>query len=110
MTAVAQALTDTGVIVKRNSLRIVRMPEVLMFTAVQPLMFVVLFAYVFGSAVDVQGPGYREFLLAGVFTQTVIFGATWTGAGIAEDMSKGVIDRFRSLPMSSVAPAGVALS
>jgi ABC-2 type transport system permease protein len=63
-------------------------------------MFVLLFAYVFGEAIDVPGVAYREFLIAGIFAQTVIFGATFTGAGLAEDMQKGIIDRFRSLPMS----------
>ena len=66
----------------------------------QPIMFVVLFAYVFGGAIAVPGVNYREFLMAGIFAQTVIFGATLTGAGLADDMQKGVIDRFRSLPMS----------
>jgi ABC-type multidrug transport system permease subunit len=63
-------------------------------------MFVLLFAYVFGSAIDVPGGNYREFLIAGIFAQTVVFGATLTGAGLADDMQKGIIDRFRSLPMS----------
>ena len=63
-------------------------------------MFVLLFAYVFGGAIDVPGVSYREFLIAGIFAQTVIFGATITGAGLADDMQKGIIDRFRSLPMS----------
>jgi ABC transporter DrrB family efflux protein len=66
-------------------------------------MFVLLFAYVFGSAIDLQGTTYREFLIAGIFAQTVVFGSTWTGASLAEDMQKGVIDRFRSLPMSRTA-------
>ena len=63
-------------------------------------MFVLLFAYVFGGAIDVPGVNYREFLIAGIFAQTVVFGATYTGAGLAEDMKKGIIDRFRSLPMT----------
>ncbi len=63
-------------------------------------MFVLLFPYVFGSAIDIPGVGYREFLIAGIFAQTVIFGATLTGAGLADDIQKGVIDRFRSLPMA----------
>jgi ABC transporter DrrB family efflux protein len=65
-----------------------------------PIMFVLLFAYVFGGAIDVPGVNYREFLIAGIFAQTVVFGATYTGAGLAEDMKKGIIDRFRSLPMT----------
>jgi ABC transporter DrrB family efflux protein len=63
-------------------------------------MFVLLFAYVFGSAIPVDGLNYREFLMAGIFAQTVVFGSTITGASLAEDLQKGIIDRFRSLPMS----------
>jgi ABC-2 type transport system permease protein len=63
-------------------------------------MFVLLFAYVFGGAINVPGVGYREFLIAGIFAQTVVFGSTFTGYSIAEDLQKGVIDRFRSLPMA----------
>src|ERR1700735_1703652 len=63
-------------------------------------MFILLFAYVFGSAINVPGTSYREFLIPGIFAQTVIFGSTITGAGLADDMQKGIIDRFRSLPMS----------
>jgi len=65
-----------------------------------PIMFILLFAYVFGSAIQVPGLNYREFLIPGIFAQTVIFGATITGAALADDMQKGIIDRFRSLPMS----------
>ena len=103
MSAVVDAFTDGGVVVKRNLIKIVRVPEILVFTCIQPIMFVLLFAYVFGSAIDLQGTNYREFLIAGIFVQTSVFGATFTGASLAEDMQKGVIDRFRSLPMSSVA-------
>jgi ABC transporter DrrB family efflux protein len=63
-------------------------------------MFVLLFAYVFGSAIPIQGVNYREFLMAGIFAQTVVFGSTLTGYYLAEDLQKGIIDRFRSLPMS----------
>jgi ABC transporter DrrB family efflux protein len=97
------ALGDGAVVVKRNLIKIVRVPELLIFTLVSPIMFVLLFAYVFGSAINLEGTGYREFLIAGIFAQTVIFGATYTGAGIADDMQKGIIDRFRSLPMSQTA-------
>jgi ABC-2 type transport system permease protein len=94
------ALADGQVIVKRNLIKIVRVPDILLFTLISPIMFVLLFAFVFGSAIELNGTGYREFLIAGIFAQTVIFGSTFTGAGIAEDMQKGIIDRFRSLPMS----------
>jgi ABC transporter DrrB family efflux protein len=80
--------------------KIKRVPEVLVFVIISPIMFVLLFAYVFGSSIDIPGGSYREFLIGGIFAQTVIFGATFTGAGIADDMQKGIINRFRSLPMS----------
>ena len=100
MTAVVDTLADGAVVAKRNLIKIKRVPELLVFTTIQPIMFILLFAYVFGSAIDLDGIDYREFLIAGIFAQTVVFGATFTGAGIADDMQKGIIDRFRSLPMS----------
>ena len=93
-------LVDSATIAKRNLIKIKREPELLVFTTLQPIMFVLLFAYVFGGAVSVPGVNYREFLMAGIFAQTVVFGATFTGYGLAEDIKKGVIDRFRSLPMA----------
>ena len=100
MNAVAQVLADGAVIAKRNVIKIKRVPEVLVFVLISPIMFVLLFAYVFGDSIAIAGSNYREFLVAGIFAQTVIFGATFTGAGLAEDMQKGIIDRFRVLPMS----------
>jgi ABC-2 type transport system permease protein len=100
VSALLDALGDGRVIVKRNLIKIVRVPDILVFTLISPIMFVLLFAFVFGSAISLKGTGYREFLIAGIFAQTVVFGSTFTGAGIAEDMQKGIIDRFRSLPMS----------
>ena len=102
------ALGDGAVVAKRNLIKIKRVPDLLVFTTLQPIMFVVLFAYVFGGAINLAGSedggkAYREFLIAGIFTQTVVFGATITGAGLADDMQKGIIDRFRSLPMSQSA-------
>ena len=100
MTAFTDTLSDGAVVAKRNLIKIKRVPELLVFTTLQPIMFILLFAYVFGSAINPEGVDYREFLIAGIFAQTVIFGATLTGAGLADDIKKGVIDRFRSLPMS----------
>ncbi len=98
---VTRAASDGWVVAKRNLIKIKRVPEVLIFVLISPIMFVLLFAYVFGGAIDPEGAvSYREFLIGGIFAQTVVFGATFTGAGLAEDMSKGIIDRFRSLPMS----------
>lgn len=93
-------LRDAGVIARRNVIRIRRVPDVMVFVLIQPLMFVVLFAYVFGGSIDIPGGNYREFLIAGIFAQTVVFGATFTGSGLAEDLQRGLINRFRSLPMS----------
>ncbi|ACU35427.1 ABC transporter permease [Actinosynnema pretiosum subsp. pretiosum] len=100
MTAFIQALGDSAVVARRNLIRIKRVPDLLVFATLQPIMFVLLFSYVFGGSIDIPGMAYEEFLMAGIFAQTVIFGSTTTGSGLAEDMQKGVIDRFRSLPMA----------
>jgi ABC-2 type transport system permease protein len=100
MSQVMNALGDGAVVAKRNLIKIKRVPEILVFVLLSPIMFVLLFAFVFGGAIDVQGGSYREFLIAGILAQTVIFGSTFTGAGLADDMQKGIIDRFRSLPMA----------
>jgi len=100
MSQILTAIADGHVVAKRNVIKIKRVPEILVFVLLSPIMFVLLFAYVFGGAIDVAGSSYREFLIAGILAQTVIFGATFTGAGLADDMQKGIIDRFRSLPMS----------
>jgi ABC-type polysaccharide/polyol phosphate export permease len=99
MSSVALAFADGAVIAKRNLIKFKRQPEILIWTTMSPIMFVLLFAYIFGSSIHIPGVSYREFLIAGVFAQTVVFGATFTGAGLAE----GIVDRFRSLPMSRAA-------
>ncbi len=104
MSSPTRALTDGWVVAQRNLIKIKRVPDVLVFVLISPIMFVLLFAYVFGGAISPEGSvGYKEFLIGGIFAQTVVFGATFTGAGLAEDMQKGIIDRFRSLPMSHAA-------
>jgi ABC transporter DrrB family efflux protein len=100
MSAFVQALGDGAVVAKRNLIKIKRVPDLLVFSTLSPIMFVLLFAYVFGGSIEIPGMNYREFLMAGIFAQTVVFGATITGSGLAEDIQKGVIDRFRSLPMA----------
>jgi ABC transporter DrrB family efflux protein len=97
------ALGDGWVVTKRNLIKIKRMPDLLIFSTLQPIMFVLLFRYVFGGSINVPGVNYREYLMAGIFTQTVAFGAGITGIGLADDLQKGVVDRFRSLPMSRAA-------
>jgi ABC-type multidrug transport system permease subunit len=103
MNAVNQAIRDGLVVTQRNLIKIKRVPDLLIFSTIQPIMFVLLFAYVFGSAIELPGVNYREFLMAGIFTQTVAFGSALTSIGLAEDLQKGIIDRFRSLPMSRAA-------
>ncbi|MBY6366446.1 ABC transporter permease [Rhodococcoides corynebacterioides] len=100
MTTPLLALSDGATIARRNLIKLKRVPDLIVFTLLSPIMFVLVFAYIFGSAIDVPGTSYREFLIAGIFVQTVIFGSTWTGLGLAEDMQKGIIDRFRTLPMA----------
>ncbi|MCX0270299.1 ABC transporter permease [Nocardia zapadnayensis] len=101
-------VSDSLTVTKRNVIKIKRVPDVLIFSTLSPIMFVLLFAYIFGTAIKVPGMegGYREFLIAGIFVQTVVFGSTFTGLSLAEDMQKGIIDRFRSLPM---APSSVLI-
>src|SRR5437588_939293 len=100
MRKLALAFADGSVVAKRNLIKIRRVPEILIWTTMSPIMFVLLFGLVFGSSIHIPGVSYREFLIAGIFAQTVIFGSTFTGVGLADDMTKGVIDRFRSLPMA----------
>ena len=100
MTRLTLALADGAVVAKRNLIKIKRVPDILVWTTMSPIMFVLLFAYVFGSSIKIPGTSYREYLIAGVFAQTVMFGSTFTGVGLAEDMTKGIIDRFRSLPIA----------
>ena len=103
MTKLALAFADGAVVAKRNLIKIRRVPEILIWTTMSPIMFVLLFGLVFGSSIVIPGVSYREYLIAGIFVQTVIFGSTFTGAGLADDMTKGIIDRFRSLPMAGSA-------
>jgi ABC-2 type transport system permease protein len=100
MSVLTQAAADGMVVAKRNLIKVKRIPDLLIFTTIQPVMFVLLFAYVFGGAIHPNGVNYREFLMAGIFTQTVAFGSAITAVGLADDIQKGIIDRFRSLPMA----------
>ncbi|MEU6663507.1 ABC transporter permease [Streptomyces sp. NPDC046821] len=100
----AQSARDSLVLAKRNLIKMSRIPEMVIFGLIQPIMFVVLFSYVFGGSMVVGNStspaDYRNFLMAGIFAQTVTFATAGAGAGIADDMHKGLIDRFRSLPMA----------
>jgi ABC transporter DrrB family efflux protein len=97
------AFTDALTLAKRNLVQIPRIPEELIFSTIQPVMFVLLFRYVFGGAIAGTGTSYVNYLMAGIFAQTVIFGSTSTGIGLANDLQRGLVDRFRSLPMAKSA-------
>ncbi len=94
------SVADALVLAKRNLLRIPRIPEELVFATIQPIMFVLLFRYVFGGSIQIHGTTYINYLMPGIFVQTVAFGSVATGIGLAEDLQRGIIDRFRSLPMA----------
>jgi ABC-2 type transport system permease protein len=109
----AHTVTDILAVTRRNLIRYARVPTLVIFSTIQPVMFVLLFRYVFGSAIRLPSfpYAYVDYLMPGIFVQTVIFGSTQTGVGLAEDLSKGMIDRFRSLPMArSAVLAGRTLS
>jgi ABC transporter DrrB family efflux protein len=93
-------IPDTIVIAQRSLLRQVRLPQLLLFSTLQPVMFLLLFNYVFGGAIHTGGTDYIQFLLPGFLVQITIFQSTQTSVGIAEDLSRGMVDRFRSLPMA----------
>jgi ABC-2 type transport system ATP-binding protein len=101
--AVRSAITDTAVVTGRNLRHFVRQPDLLVFSTIQPVLFVLLFVYVFGGAIGrslPHGVGYVDFLLPGIFVQSVTFGASQTAVGLKEDLTRGVVDRFRSMPMA----------
>jgi ABC transporter DrrB family efflux protein len=93
-------VTDTLVIAERNLVRLPRAPELLLAFTVQPVMFVLLFRYVFGGAIKTPGFSYANFLIPGIIVQNIAFGGFVTAVGLNEDLHKGLIDRFRSLPMA----------
>jgi ABC-2 type transport system permease protein len=103
MTAFAASASDTLVLAKRNLKRIPRQPDLLVAYTIQPVMFVLLFVYVFGGAIDSGKFDYVDFLMPGIIVQSIAFGGFVTALGLSEDVQKGLIDRFRSLPMSRAA-------
>ena len=101
--AVRSAITDTAVVTGRNLRHFIRQPDLLVFSTIQPVLFVLLFVYVFGGAIGrslPHGVTYVDFLLPGIFVQSVTFGASQTAVGLKEDLTRGVVDRFRSMPMA----------
>jgi len=113
LNSMSSIFKDTWVVTKRNLIKYRRVPQLLIFSTIQPVMILVLFNYVFGGAIQLPPgvPNYIQFVLAGVMLQITMFGITSTTVGLAEDLTKGLIDRFRSLPMSRIAVlAGWTLS
>ncbi len=94
------AAADTFVVTWRNLLRIPRQPDLMLAFTIQPVMFVLLFRYVFGGAIETPGYDYVDFLMPGIIVQSISFGGFVTALGLADDLRKGLIDRFRSLPMA----------
>ena len=103
MSALAMTASDTLVLAARNLKRIPRQPDLLTAYTIQPVMFVLLFVYVFGGAISTPGFDYVDFLMPGIIAQSIAFGGFTTALGLSEDVQKGLIDRFRSLPMSRAA-------
>jgi ABC transporter DrrB family efflux protein len=103
VTSLAYSVSDALVLAKRSLLRIPRQPDLLVGFTVQPIMFVLLFVYVFGGAISTPGLDYVDFLIPGIIVQSMTFGGFVTALGLAEDLKKGLVDRFRSLPMSRAA-------
>jgi ABC-2 type transport system permease protein/oleandomycin transport system permease protein len=99
-------VSDTLVIAERNLVRLPRAPDLLLAFTVQPVMFVLLFVYVFGGAISTPGYDYVDFLIRGIIVQNIAFGGFVTALGLNEDLHKGLIDRFRSLPMARAAVLG----
>src|SRR5687768_10913941 len=112
MTELRAAINDGRIMTWRNLKRVPRIPELAIFAILQSIMFVLLFAFVFGGAIPIPGGGsYSEFLMPGIFAQTIVFAAATTAVGITDDISKGLMDRFRSLPMArSAVLTGRAIS
>ncbi len=94
------AVHDTLAIARRNLVSLSRQPQLIVFSTIQPVIFVLLFTYVFGGAIHIPGVNYVDYLMPGIFCQTVVFGAINTGIGLSDDLQKGLIERFRSLPMA----------
>jgi ABC-2 type transport system permease protein/oleandomycin transport system permease protein len=97
---VSAVVSDALAVARRNLIALMRVPTTVVFSTVQPVIFVLMFRYVFGGAIHVPGVRYVDFLMAGIFVQTVTFGAMNTGIGLATDLQTGLIERFRSLPMA----------
>ena len=110
MSGVSYTVSDTVVLARRNLKRIPRQPDLLIAYTIQPVMFVLLFVYVFGGAIVTPGFDYVDFLMPGIIVQSIAFGGFVTALGLSEDVSKGLIDRFRSLWLGTPANTDVWMS
>ena len=97
---ISNVFSDLLLMTERNVIRYTRVPQLLVFSSIQPVMFLLLFTYVFGGAIQHSAGNYINYLLPGIFVQTALFGSIQTGVGLTEDLAKGLIDRFRSLPIA----------
>jgi ABC transporter DrrB family efflux protein len=104
--ALRWVFSDVLTLAKRNLIALFRTPTLVVFAIIQPIMFVLLFRYVFGGAIPIKGVSYVNYLLPGILVQTVIFGSVNTAIGLAEDLQKGLIERFKALPMARMAVLG----
>src|SRR5664280_3299027 len=104
--ALRWAISDILTMARRNLLALFRIPTALVFAVIQPVMFVLLFRYVFGGEIHITGLNYVNYLIPGILVQTTIFGAVGTAIGLAEDLQRGLIERFKALPMARMAVLG----
>lgn len=110
---IGAVIHDTRIIAWRNLVQLPRTPQLVLFTLIQPVMFVLLFNYVFGGAIGTSlppGVSYAQFLIPGIMVQTIVFGSSATSVGLADDLQKGIVDRFRSLPIARSAVLGGRIS
>ena len=99
------AVADAATVTWRNLINYLRIPDAIFFSSVQPIMFVLLFRFVFGGVIHVPGTTYVNYLMGGIYVETVMFGAVSTSVGLSEDLHKGLIERFRALPMARARPS-----
>ena len=106
LSSLGAAVADTADVAGRNLRTLFRTPQALVFATIQPVIFVLLFRYAFGGAIQVPGTDYVDFLMPGIFAQTVAFGAIGTAVGLSADLRTGILVRFRTLPMARIAVLG----
>jgi ABC-2 type transport system permease protein len=106
LSGIGTAISDTADVAGRNLRTLLRTPQALVFATIQPVIFVLLFRYAFGGAIRVPGTDYVDFLMPGIFAQTVAFGAVGTAVGLSADLRTGILVRFRTLPMARIAVLG----